>query len=172
MAKTNTKTKKEPEENYKEDEREKTIEQERDEYLIGWKRALADYENLKKDLMKERGLIRASVTEAVASAYLPIYDHLMSATQNTPDIPEAQKWFEGVGHIAHQCKETLSQFGVEAIDTKNQQFDPDKHEAVGTEYDESKKEDEILRETQTGFTMNTKVIRPSKVIVNKKTQNN
>jgi len=158
--KDNTQTKQ------KDEEVKKTVEQERDEYLSGWKRALADYENLKKDLMKERGIIRSHVTEAIATAYLPIYDHLMAATQNTPDIPEAQKWFEGVGHIAQQCKDTLAEFGVEAIDTKNQKFDPDKHEAVGAEQDETNDDDVILREMQTGFTMNGKVIRPSKVIVN------
>lgn len=146
----------------------KTVEQERDEYLAGWKRALADYENLKKDLMKERQMIRVSITSEMASAFIPLYDHLLSATSTAPNIPEAKKWFEGVGLIAGQFKEILAEFGVMPINTMDAQFDPHLHEAVGSEWDETKNENIIIKETQIGYMLKDKLLRPSKVIINSK----
>jgi molecular chaperone GrpE (heat shock protein) len=53
---------------------EKTTEQERDEYLAGWKRALADYDNLKKDLASEKEHARDIIRESVALSLLPVLD--------------------------------------------------------------------------------------------------
>ena len=144
----------------------KEIEAEREEYLAGWKRALADYENLKKDLQIQKQHARESITADLAQAYLPILDHLQSATANTPDIPEAKEWFAGVGFIAQQCADVLKEFGVEQIEAEGE-FDPELHEAVGTEAQEKLKDNIIIKQTQAGFKLKERVLRPAKVIVNK-----
>ncbi len=144
----------------------KDTEQERDEYLLGWKRALADYENLKKDLHIQKQHARESVTADIAQAYLPILDHLQSATKNTPDIPEAKEWFTGVGFIAQQCADVLKEFGVEQIEAEGE-FNPELHEAVGMETHEEMEDNIIIKQTQAGFKLKDRILRPAKVIVNK-----
>ncbi len=144
----------------------KTVEEQRDEYLAGWKRALADYENLKKDLHIQKQHARESITADLAQAYLPILDHLQQATKKTPDIPEVKEWFAGVGFIAQQCADVLKEFGVETIDATGE-FDPALHEAVSTETDESLPDNAIIKQAQVGFKLKERVLRPAKVIVNK-----
>ncbi len=147
----------------------KTVEEERDEYLAGWKRALADYENIKKDSAKERQSTRQWVIAEMMIAYLPIYDHLESATKNSPDIPEAKEWFKGVGFIRDQVKSIMNEYGVVKIETEGQKFDTHIHESVGSEVRTELDEEIIISEVQSGFMLNGKLLRPAKVIINKLT---
>ena len=57
-----------------------------EEYLMGWKRALADYDNLKRDLAKERDESRRYIIESVADGFLKVLDNFDKATKHTPNL--------------------------------------------------------------------------------------
>ena len=56
---------------------------------------------------------------------------------------------------------------LEKIETVGQKFDHNSMEVIAVFKDESKEEDIVLDEFQAGYTLNGKVIRYAKVIVNK-----
>jgi molecular chaperone GrpE len=54
------------------------------------------------------------------------------------------------------------------VEALGKEFDPNFHEALGKKWDDSKKEMEILEVTMQGFTLNDRLLREAKVIVNQK----
>ena len=68
--------------------------------------------------------------------------------------------------IYHKFLKTLNQLGLEKIETDNQPFDTDYHEAIAlVPAPEEDKKGKILDCVQTGYKLNDKVIRHSKVVV-------
>lgn len=137
-----------------------------EEYLNGWRRALADYENLKRATTAERAQWSAIITADAITAFLPVYDYLQAALARPPEIPGVEKWFDGVRYTLQQFMTTLAQFNVVKLEVMGKHLKPDESEAVGTERDETKEDGVVLKEVQTGFSMNGKIIRIAKVIVN------
>ncbi len=145
-----------------------------EEYLGGWKRALADYENLKRSSAQTLNEDRRRVRMNVAEDLLPVIDNFGYVTKHVPDTSECSDdfkkkfdtWFQGIGHIDRQFTEALRGLGVEAIDSVGKPFDPKLHEAGGSKKDESKADGEVLEEVIKGWKIGDLVIRPAKVIVN------
>jgi len=142
-----------------------------EEYKQGWQRALADYENIKKDMAVQLEASRKRIKAEFALDLLPVIDNFAQAVAHAPDLPEQQAWLDGVLYIQKQFQDVLGTLGVEQISTSGQ-FDPHLHETVGSEFDESKPDEEILREIQPGWTLQENVLRPAKVIINSKEQKN
>ncbi|MFA6099660.1 MAG: nucleotide exchange factor GrpE [Patescibacteria group bacterium] len=144
-----------------------------DEYLAGWKRAQADYANLKKEYEKARSEIAVNANENLLYELLPAIDHFEIALQHLPDIsslPDGEKtkiqsWLTGITAVKQLWEQTFKEIGLENVEVDGE-FDPSKHEAVGSEEDSSKSDHAILRVIQQGWKYNAKVLRPAKVIVN------
>ena len=78
----------------------------------------------------------------------------------------------GCESIENKITEGLDKLGVKKIETIGQKYDPHLHNVIAALHDEGKDDDIILEEYQSGWTMNGKVIRYSKVVVNKKSWKN
>lgn len=139
------------------------------QYKSGWQRALADYDNLKKDLVRERGMIRASVTEGVCDSLLTLMEHFDQAIKFIPqDIPEqVTGWVQGVRHIRAELSELLRTHGIESYGVIGEPFDPNAHESVG-EREEDAEPETIIEVVSLGWRQGEKILRPAKVIVCKK----
>lgn len=146
------------------------LEQKCQEYLEGWKRAKADYENLQRDMAKAATESRARIKAGFAHDLLPVMDNFAQAVAHAPtELPaDAQNWLQGVTFIQKQFEEVLTGLGLERIETKDQQFDPNLHEAVETRSEEGAADQTILEEVATGWKINDSIIRPAKVIINNK----
>ncbi len=138
------------------------------EYLEGWKRALADYENLKRDMETRLEESRKRIKTSVAEELLPVLDNFHQAVEHAPPINDAkiENWLQGVTFIEKQLEEVMVSIGLEQIKTIGEQFDPNLHEAVEQVEDQSKKDQEIIKENQKGWKIGETVIRPAKVIIN------
>ncbi len=144
------------------------------EYLSGWKRALADYENLQKMNTQTREEDRRRVRMGVADDLLPVIDNFGYVTKHVPDTTECSDefkkkfatWFTGIQHIDRQFTEALKGLGVEAIESVGKPFDPKLHEAGGSKNDSSKPDGEVLEELIKGWKFGDVILRPAKVIVN------
>ncbi|WKZ29467.1 MAG: nucleotide exchange factor GrpE [Patescibacteria group bacterium] len=147
---------------------EKTPEQLCAEMELNWKRALADYQNLQKDVARERAEMGQYATLRVVERFLPIFDNFNTALAHMPksDDKTVVNWAVGVGFIQKQLEEALRNLGLTIIKTAGETFDATKHEAVGEE-DEGKPHGTILKEVQAGYEIGGKTVRPAKVIVNK-----
>lgn len=144
------------------------LEQKCDEYLAGWKRALADYENLQQDVARQIATGKNRIRQSLAEDLLPVMDNFEQAINHAPD-PGDQKavenWLAGVAFIKKQFEEVFQNMGLELIRGSGQ-FNPELHESTGTQTDESKPDQEILTEINPGWKIGETVIRPAKVIIN------
>ena len=133
-----------------------------EEYLNGWKRAKADYLNLKKENETASAELAQFVAGGMFLKFLPVYDGLKKACamENSGD-----KWVEGILNIKKQFEEVFKKFGVEEIKTVGEKFNPEFHEAVSREKKDSVEADIILEEVSGGYMMNGKTIIAAKVIV-------
>ena len=133
-----------------------------DRYL----RQAAEFDNYRKRTMKEKAELIKSASEKVIVAELPIVDDMDRALDNMEKGMDADACIEGFKLIAQKFKNTLTQQGLEKIDTDGQDFDTDYHEAIAlipapTEELKGK----ILDCVQAGYKLGDKVIRHAKVAV-------
>ena len=101
---------------------------------------------------------------SVIDVFLPCLDTFKEAKKSITD----EKVLEGVNMIENKILDALNRLKVEKIETIGQKFDHKIHDVVAVMHDENKDDDIILDEYQAGYKYNGKVIRYSKVIVNKR----
>ncbi len=134
------------------------------EYLELAKRIQAEFENFRKrtyfDLQKAKEDGEISVIEA----FLPCLDTFKVAKKSITD----QAVLEGIEMIENNIIQTLNKLGVEKIDCVGKPYDHNLHNVIAVMKVEDKDNDIILDEYQAGYKFKDKVIRYSKVIVNKK----
>lgn len=138
-----------------------------EEYKLGWQRALADYDNLQKNIGRERTEMRASVRESFVESLLPVVDNFDQAVKFVPqDLPESAKgWLQGVLYVQQQFTDALSNLGAEPYGSPGEIFDPHLHAASGEQTVEGKNPGEIIEVLQRGWKMGGRVIRPASVII-------
>ncbi len=129
-------------------------------------RALADYQNLKKETEQARTEYAQFATADLISQLLPILDNFTAAVQYVPKEQQDLDWVVGVFHIQRQLEEVLKQQGVEAIDVVGQQFDPQQHEAVDQRHDPQVPDGQIVEQVQSGYRWHDKIVQPARVVVN------
>lgn len=138
------------------------------ELEAAWKRALADYQNLQREVARERLEMGGYAVLRVVEPFLPILDYVKQATATKPssDDKNVANWITGVDHIARMFEDGLKDLGLKAIPTVGEKFDASKHEAVGEE-ESDKEHGIILREVQAGYELHSKTVRPARVITAK-----
>jgi molecular chaperone GrpE len=133
-----------------------------DEYFEHLKRNMAEFDNFKKRIHKEKDNMYNTITSDLLSDLVPIMDNFEKAMQ-TECKDESFK--NGIEMIYIQIKDSLTKLGLEEIDTNGATFDPNLHEAVMHIEDESFGEKEIVEEFRKGYKLGDKVIRHSMVKV-------
>ncbi len=140
-----------------------------DSMTSNWKRALADFENYKRQKEKESKELLEFAKEVTVVKLLPTIDALEQGLKHAPQEgnDSYKNWLTGINGIVVQLDKVLGELGVKKIEAIGKKFDPNFHEAVKEQ--ESEQDDGIvLDEFQSGFELNGKVIRPSQVIISKK----
>ncbi len=146
------------------------LKKENEEYLNGWKRAKADYVNLKNDQEKRsKELVEFSCLSLFAQ-WVPIIEHLRQAlNKHLPKDLENSEWVKGIEQIYKQIRDVMKGLGIEDFsDTVGKPLDPTRHEAVGQEQIGDTDDNIITQEMSAGYTYKGRVMVPAKVIVNKK----
>lgn len=136
-----------------------------DEYLDGWKRAKADYLNLKKEMESQNREIKEWMAKVMIIPILSIMDGLEKAFGKVPENLKNDSWVKGVESIKKQIEDYLTAQRVEPLQAKGEKFDPMKHEAV--ESADGGESGMIAEELQRGYMINGEIIRPAKVKVYK-----
>lgn len=142
-----------------------TLEKQAQEHLEGWKRAKADYLNLKKQTDREKQEIAQFAVAQTILVFLPIYDNLARALKHVPAEQMNNEWAKGLLHIRKQFEDGLKNLGLELIPTVGQTFDPAKHHAVSRVKHDGATPGTIVEEVSSGFQSADRVIEPAQVIV-------
>lgn len=133
-----------------------------------WLRALADLDNYRKRVDRERTRWGDDAREALLLSILDVVDDFERAVScggvdPTPDDPFRQ----GVELILRRLLDVLEKNGVRAIDTCGAEFDPAIHEAVGQVASEDHDSNEIVEELRRGYMLGDRLLRCSRVVVAK-----
>jgi molecular chaperone GrpE len=145
------------------------LESELEEYKDKYLRQLAETENMRKRLTKEKQeMIRFGVDNIIAEILMPL-DNLENALKCAQSSSaEVKNWAIGFEMILDQFKDVLSQHGVTSFSSIGEKFDPFLHEAVEVEETNEKPDGIILQEFIKGYRCGDRIIRPARVKVAKK----
>ncbi len=134
---------------------------ESEQHLAAWKRARADYENLKRRSASEVDERTAQATAGLLLSLLPVVDNFDRAFEaDREDDPGA--WAEGIALIRKDLVQVLERLGVQPIAAAGQPFDPQYHEAVARA---PGPDNEVLEQVRKGYLLGTRVLRPALVVV-------
>lgn len=131
-----------------------------------YKRALADYQNYQRRSVENERRAFESGRVGVVEALVPLLEHFRMALQMDPAKTNSEQVLGGVRAILAEFERVLSGFGVQSIDPKpNDEFDPNRHEAMLRSAGEGIEPGRIVATLQAGYAMGDRVIRPAKVSV-------
>ena len=132
-------------------------------------RALADYENLEKRTRKEQARIVKQANERLLLKLVDLADSFQKAEAEilTKKSATHETLIDGFQAVYKQFKAIFENEGVEKIPALGEKFDPNFHEVIFVKHDSDAEEDIILEEVQIGYLLNSKVLRPTKVVVAK-----
>lgn len=142
---------------------ENTIQDLKDKHL----RLLAEFDNYKKRTSREKYDLMTTASRDVVLALLPVIDDFERALK-LKDQSAGEGFDTGIQLIYNRMLNVLQSQGLKAMESTNETFDPDLHEAI-TEVPVKDPEDagKIVDTIEKGYTLNDKIIRHAKVIVGK-----
>ncbi len=133
-----------------------------DEYFDHLKRNMAEFDNFKKRMAKEKDSMYITIVADFIAEILPIMDNFEKAV-NAETTDESFK--DGIYMIYSQLKEMLEKTGLEEIEAEGKDFDPNLHEAVMHVEDENYAEKQVVEVFRKGYRLGDKIIRHSMVKV-------
>lgn len=129
-------------------------------------RAHADLDNQRRRHQKEKEDLRRFATESLMEALAPAMDHFDLALQSFETATDVASLRQGVEMIHRELLGVLQANGLEPIQAKGASFDPNLHEAVATDADESSEDGVVLAVLRPGWQLRGRVLRPAMVKVN------
>ena len=132
------------------------------ENLDGWQRALAEFQNYKKRVERDRASDQAVMKGELIRKVLPVLDDLERAVSNRP---EDSSWANGIELIQRKLLLILESEGVRRIEAEGKSFDPNVHEAISQEPIEGAESGSVVAVTLQGYMLGDRVIRPAQVKV-------
>ncbi len=129
-------------------------------------RAVADLENFRKRMVREKDELRQFAAGRVIEDLLPVLDNLGFglAAAKAPNADLASL-AGGIGMVETQFKAALVNHGLKEIHPAGQVFDPNLHEAVSQQPSTDVPEGSVLQVVRTGYSLNGRLLRPASVIV-------
>lgn len=128
-------------------------------------RRLADMENLRKRLDRERADFQQYALSGLLLELLTITDNFERALQ-TPAGPGEDKAFrDGIELIFRMFQSLLAKNGVRPVELGDRTFDPNVHHAMTVEESEEVREPEVVEELQKGYLHHERLLRPALVRV-------
>ncbi|MHA1310718.1 MAG: nucleotide exchange factor GrpE [Candidatus Helarchaeota archaeon] len=149
----------------KKDLAEKIDKNNEDNYKEKYYRAKAELENYRKFMEKQKLEYIKFANEEIILEFLKVYDDLKRAINSMDSHDkniEAIK--KGLKLILENFRKILEKQGVKPIECIGEIFDPNKHEVLMVEKSTKSFPDGlIIEELEEGYTLNGKIIRPSRV---------
>jgi molecular chaperone GrpE len=137
-----------------------------EEYKDKYFRALAEIENSRKRLSREKVESQSFAVQNIVVDLLQPVDHFEMALHHAEEAKgDISVWAKGFEMILEQLRQVLQDHGVVSYQSLNTQFDPHAHEAVETEERCDVPEGTVVFEFQKGYRLGGRTIRPARVRV-------
>ena len=121
-------------------------------------RLAAEYDNYRKRTAKEKSEAYTDAYCDAVKTILPLADSLDKALEFTPDD-------DGIKALSKLFSDILAKIGVTAIESDGKEFNPNFHNAIMHEDDETMGENLVSQTFQKGYMLGEKVIRHAMVKV-------
>jgi molecular chaperone GrpE len=128
----------------------------------GWQRAVAEFQNYKKRMDRDRESDKAIMKGDLIKRFLPVLDDLERALQNRT---EDDAWANGIELIRRKLQSILESEGLKRIEAEGVQFDPNFHEAISYEPADGVESGRVIGVVQNGYMLGDYVVRPAMVRV-------
>ena len=137
-----------------------------EEYLTGWKRTQADFENYRRRTEEQRAeWLKLTAAESLLRV-APILDDFKRAFSHVPDAEQNSAWVGGMQQVEKNLRSLLSQSGLVPIEDAGD-FDPNLHEAIAYEEHPELPDGKVIEILETGWKLGKKIIKPARVRVSK-----
>ena len=134
---------------------------------------LAEIENMRKRLQKEKQDMTRFAIENVISEFLTPLDNLENALGFTDQMSEeTRNWAMGFNMLLAQFKDVLNTHGVTSYSAMGSFFDPNLHEAVEIEETNNHPDGMVILEFLKGYKRGERILRPARVKVAKHPKHN
>lgn len=128
-------------------------------------RLLADMENTRKRLERDKDEFRKFAADKILGDMLPILDNLDLALQHAPDDEACKNFVLGVQMTHKMFLDTLAGHNLEPVGEVGEEFSPEIHEAVGQEEREGMEAGRVATLMKKGYKLNGRLLRPAMVVV-------
>lgn len=128
-------------------------------------RILADSENFKKRMQREKDEYCKFATSTILEEIIPVIDNLDLALAHSKDNAACQDLALGVEMTQKIFLDTMKKHGLEQIAELDVPFDPTRHEAMGQIQRADLAENIVCQILQKGYALKERLLRPAKVMV-------
>ncbi len=125
----------------------------------------AELENYRRRVAREMEQERRYAGLSLLRDLLPVWDNVNRAIEAAERAGGGPGLLQGFKMVAEQIEDVLRRHECVKIDALHQPFDPNLHEAITQQPSDEHLPGTVLGETQTGFRLHDRVVRPSQVIV-------
>ena len=146
-------------------ESENKIKEQNEKYL----RQLAEFDNFRKRIEKEKGESLQFANERLLKELLPVLDHLEMTIDHAENFKsaDAEPLVTGVSLVIKQFVGVLEKFGVTPITGEGKEFDPHLQESVGMVDSEKYPGGTVVTVLRKGYKLQHRVIRAALVNISK-----
>ena len=130
-------------------------------------RQVAELENFKKRMAREKGEAIRYAHEGLVRDLLPILDNLERAAEHAKGGENGKPLVEGIEMVLKGFLEVLNKYGVTQISALGELFNPEKHEAIAQVESEEHEPNTVVDEHHRGYYLLDRLLRPSLVSVAK-----
>lgn len=138
-----------------------------DEHFKSLQRAVADFQNLKKQTVAEKTEFVKFANASLVLNLLEVFDDLERAINSTPEEITKSDWYKGILLVRQNFLNKFEKEGLKRMQVMGQKFDPNLHEALMYQQSSDIQPEHIISEVKGGFLLGDKVLRPAQVIVSK-----
>lgn len=128
-------------------------------------RSVADMENFRKRIAREKQEIIRSAAASVIESLLPVLDNMKLGLQAAENHPEAKDVTFGFQMVDTQLKSALADQGLQELIPDGETFDPNLHECIAHQPSDEIEEDKVIQTVRAGYRLNDRLIRAANVIV-------
>jgi molecular chaperone GrpE len=144
-----------------------SLKKEKDDLFAKLQRVAADYDNYQKRSARQLSDGINYEKDKIIKSLLPVLDNFEYILSNTACEVKDEALLKGVKIIYDHFLGVMKAQGVEQIQSAGEKFNPEHHEAITHRAEEGKENGIVLEELQKGYMSNGRVIRASRVMVNK-----
>lgn len=142
------------------------LRKERDDNYNHFVRAMADLENYRRRVVREKDELRQFGQRDLIESIIPVFEGLALAIKSASTATDPQVIAQGVTLVLDQFRSVLASKGLTEINpAPGADFDPHQHESIAHGPSDTIPEEKVLQVVRTGFSLNGRIIRPASVVL-------